>query len=514
MASFIWINRTATVLYKILGVALLLNIGCAENKNPSAEDNTVNSDTEATNTDDTAAVDSAEPEMEIGECGDGVVNSPTEECDDGEANANSADACRTDCLLPKCGDGIVDEDESCDDNNLWNIDGCDEDCVLEIGEFELEPNDSNLTANLLGNSGVLRGMLWEQDTDCYTFLFEENDYIELTINPEQEECSHLMMIHVLEDGIEVDSDLPIDDTCPRIEPINDPSARYLIDFSETEVTYCLEGIFGSAVEEYSIEWEIFSNSCTLIEPILTEVEDVDGDAFANNCDDDDDGDSILDEDDNCPLHSNNGNVEFTPNVDGFFETWVLTSGHTVTALQTGTCQTVDDIYEISETAIVPSLLNTLINYNEDPVSWSFYESPDRHIDFNSILGLMDITPARNVFAGIWVYSDTSRIVDVQFGPDDAGRVWVNGTFVGESQLCQGAGVDRYTFPSSLTAGWNYILTQVHDNGGGWGMYFRLTENGTPITDLILSPVHTGIFQDVQSDIDGDGIGDRCELADN
>ena len=135
MASFIWINRTATVLYKILGVTLLLNIGCAENKDTSTNDGPINSDTASTTETDTATVDSAEPEMEIGECGDGVVNSPTEECDDGEANANSADACRTDCLLPKCGDGIVDEDESCDDNNLWNIDGCDEDCVLEIGEL-------------------------------------------------------------------------------------------------------------------------------------------------------------------------------------------------------------------------------------------------------------------------------------------------------------------------------------------------------------------------------------------
>jgi cysteine-rich repeat protein len=514
MASPIWINRNNAVLSKVLGVALLLNIGCAENKDSSGEDDTVNSDTEATNPDDTATVDSAEPEMEIGECGDGIVNSPTEECDDGTDNANVADACRTDCLLPKCGDGIVDDDEDCDDSNLWNIDGCDEDCTVEVGEFELEPNNSNLTAHLLGNAGSLRGMLWEQDTDCYTFSFEENDYIELTINPEQEECSHLMMIHVLEDGIDVDSDLPSDDTCPKIEPINDPSARYLPDTTETEITYCLEGIFGSAVEEYSIEWEVFSNSCTLTAPLLTETEDVDGDTFANNCDDDDDGDAILDINDNCPLHSNNGDVEFAPNADGFFETWVLTSGHTVTALQTGNCQTVDGIYEIAETSIVPSLLNTLVNYNEDPVSWAFYESSDLHIDFNVIPGLMELLPARNVFAGIWAYSDISRTIDVQFGPDDAGRVWVNGSFVGETQVCQGAGVDRYTFPSTLNAGWNYILTQVHDNGGGWGMYFRLTENGTPITDLILSPVHTGIFQDFQSDLDGDGIGDRCELAGN
>lgn len=46
-------------------------------------------------------------------CGDGVL-SPTEECDDGPANADRADACRTYCQRPACGDGIVDRGEQCD----------------------------------------------------------------------------------------------------------------------------------------------------------------------------------------------------------------------------------------------------------------------------------------------------------------------------------------------------------------------------------------------------------------
>jgi len=47
-------------------------------------------------------------------CGDGV-KSPTEQCDDGPANANVAGACRTYCRAPSCGDSIVDEGEACDD---------------------------------------------------------------------------------------------------------------------------------------------------------------------------------------------------------------------------------------------------------------------------------------------------------------------------------------------------------------------------------------------------------------
>ena len=46
-------------------------------------------------------------------CGDGI-KSPTERCDDGAANADKPDTCRTYCQKPACGDGIVDQSEECD----------------------------------------------------------------------------------------------------------------------------------------------------------------------------------------------------------------------------------------------------------------------------------------------------------------------------------------------------------------------------------------------------------------
>ena len=52
-----------------------------------------------------------------------------EECDDGAGNADEADACRTDCTLPTCGDGIVDSDEECDDANFDDFDTCLGSCV-------------------------------------------------------------------------------------------------------------------------------------------------------------------------------------------------------------------------------------------------------------------------------------------------------------------------------------------------------------------------------------------------
>lgn len=53
-------------------------------------------------------------------CGDGVLDVVGgEACDNGGSNSDSgADACRTTCELPSCGDGVVDTDEGCDARSL------------------------------------------------------------------------------------------------------------------------------------------------------------------------------------------------------------------------------------------------------------------------------------------------------------------------------------------------------------------------------------------------------------
>ena len=60
---------------------------------------------------------------------------------------------------------------------------------------------------------------------------------------------------------------------------------------------------------------------------------------------------------------------------------------------------------------------------------------------------------------------------------------------------------------------NTVLVQIRDGGGGWDMYFRFSENGTPVTDLQLSPV-SGRFEDYQIDSDEDGIGDDAIFSSN
>jgi cysteine-rich repeat protein len=41
---------------------------------------------------------------------------------------DSPSACRPDCTVPRCGDGILDGGEICDDGNTIGGDGCAADC--------------------------------------------------------------------------------------------------------------------------------------------------------------------------------------------------------------------------------------------------------------------------------------------------------------------------------------------------------------------------------------------------
>jgi cysteine-rich repeat protein len=63
-------------------------------------------------------------------CGDGIVQSSTEECDDG--NDDEYDDCTTWCTVPECGNGEIEGWEECDDGNLADDDGCSGECYEEM----------------------------------------------------------------------------------------------------------------------------------------------------------------------------------------------------------------------------------------------------------------------------------------------------------------------------------------------------------------------------------------------
>ena len=99
--------------------------------NPASDGNTF------TVTDAVAACDSANPAAWPTKathykecCGDGITDSPFEECDDGGSNSDSVkDACRKTCVKAYCGDGVTDSGEDCDGQNY-----CKNDCTKD-GHF-------------------------------------------------------------------------------------------------------------------------------------------------------------------------------------------------------------------------------------------------------------------------------------------------------------------------------------------------------------------------------------------
>ena len=75
-------------------------------------------------------------DADFAECGDGLV-SEDEECDDG--NSSVGDGCDTECYVETCGDGELTIDEECDDGNRTDGDGCDFECSVETCEDSADP---------------------------------------------------------------------------------------------------------------------------------------------------------------------------------------------------------------------------------------------------------------------------------------------------------------------------------------------------------------------------------------
>ncbi len=67
----------------------------------------------------------------VTDCGDGVLEPPPEQCDDG--NTSDGDGCDATCQIEECGNGLVQFGETCDDANTADDDGCSATCSIEPG---------------------------------------------------------------------------------------------------------------------------------------------------------------------------------------------------------------------------------------------------------------------------------------------------------------------------------------------------------------------------------------------
>jgi|GEM_PF-2244302 len=82
--------------------------------------------------------------VDVPYCGDSQVNQASEQCDAGQSNGQvcvpqyggNCSYCSTECTNvtvtgPKCGDGVLNGNEQCDDGNIVNGDGCSSVCQIE-----------------------------------------------------------------------------------------------------------------------------------------------------------------------------------------------------------------------------------------------------------------------------------------------------------------------------------------------------------------------------------------------
>lgn len=80
------------------------------------------------------------------DCGDGVVQEG-ELCDMGGRNSMNPSMCRPNCIMPRCGDRVLDFNEECDDGNNLSGDACSATCELERAAVTYD--DSVLIGNLI-----------------------------------------------------------------------------------------------------------------------------------------------------------------------------------------------------------------------------------------------------------------------------------------------------------------------------------------------------------------------------
>jgi cysteine-rich repeat protein len=93
-------------------------------------------------------------------CGDGLLDGVVaqEACDDGQSNTDAPvlvanTACRSNCQVGRCGDGIQDGDEACDDGNTVDDDGCSNECTSNCGDGRQQAGEDCDDGNLISGDG-------------------------------------------------------------------------------------------------------------------------------------------------------------------------------------------------------------------------------------------------------------------------------------------------------------------------------------------------------------------------
>lgn len=465
-------------------LTLLLVLACATEEPLPAED---------------SASDDAAP-VPAPRCGNGVVDDG-EACDDGAANSDTAaDACRRDCLPARCGDTVVDLGEACDDGNGIGGDGCDAACAVEGGVLEVEPNDAPAEATAAAAGSSVHGALPAGDEDCFAFDVPSCGAVAVEqVGP----CGAALTLALYDaTGAQRATGAPGEDGCATVDPTDQPGARWVAGGTWT---VCASAVNDGELASYALSVSTPDPS-TLDAPT---GDDLDGDGTPSSCDTDRDGDGVLDVDDNCPDVSNGPDTVLALDASGYVHSW-LASGPFTGDSSTSTCRP-SEAARVGEDAadFSPHVGDPAGDPARDSVTW---------LPFLPTSGIFDLTvpyayvaAPREAYAMVWLRSDTARAATLAVGADDGVFAWWNGAQVLDVSGCQGVNPDQFRAAVDVQAGWNSLLLKVRDQGGGWGLSARLLDaRGVAFTDLTPAVEEGGGWAPDQADSDGDGVGDVCE----
>lgn len=424
-------------------------------------------------------------------CGDGIL-ADDEACDDGADNSDTvADACRTTCLAPACGDGVADAGEACDDGGAWGGDGCDAACAVEDGTLEAEPNGTAAEATAAGEQ--VHGALPAGDVDCWSVALPRCGALSVE---QVEPCtSALTMALYGPDGALVAAGAPGEDACAALDPADQPGARWV---AEGTWTVCVEAVADGVVPSYTLE--ITTPDAADLD--AADADDLDDDGEPDSCDLDADGDGVSDDTDNCDDVSNGPETTLALGSTGYVRTWLAAGPYTGDA-STDNCRPAEEARAGEDqpvTATVGDAAGTL--------TWTAHLLTSDSFD---LLTFASVDAPREAYALVYLESDTARTATLSVGADDGVFAWWNGALVMDVASCQGVVADQFQASVDVVAGWNTLLFKVRDQGGGWGLAAHLLdESGTPITDLRPGLAPDGSWLPDQSDTDGDGEGDVCD----
>jgi len=391
----------------------------------------------------------------------------------------------------RCGDGTQDEGEACDDANLWGGDGCSPGCEVETGTPESEPNDTWDAATPAG--AEVQGALPAGDVDCWSFAVARCEAV--TVLQEGECASSLVLALHAPDGALVAVGAPGEDGCARLDPADQPGARWV---AEGTWSVCVEAVGGAVVPTYTLAPS--ASASAKLDPGV----DLDADGEPDTCDLDRDGDGVADVEDTCPDLSNGPD---TPALalggSGYVRTWISAGPYTGDT-HTGGCRP-SEVARVGEDGVVLPTVGEVVGHT----SWVASLLGSDSFDLLPLYG--GVSAPREAYAFVYLDSPVARSATLSVGADDGVFAWWNGVRVLDVDGCQGVNLDQFQAPVEVVEGGNTLLLKVYDQGGGWGLAARVLDTaGAPLLDLVPALDPDGTWRADQTDTDGDGVGDLCE----